>query len=80
MKSYSFILLIRGADVLAEQHADALFEAGCGDALFGERGGVQFADFDGRPTRSPVRSEARSTTSRAQSPTRRSCASSPTTS
>lgn len=46
MKSYSFILLIRGADVLAEQHADALFEAGCGDALFGERGGVQFADFD----------------------------------
>jgi hypothetical protein len=46
MTSYSFVLLIRGADVLAEQHADALFEAGCGDALFGERGGTQFADFD----------------------------------
>src|SRR4051812_27948478 len=46
MNSYSFVLLIRGADVLAEQHADALFEAGCADALFGERGGSQFADFD----------------------------------
>ena len=47
MDTYSFILLIRGADVLAEEHADALFEAGCGDALFGERGGrLQYADFD----------------------------------
>jgi hypothetical protein len=46
MDTYSFILLVRGADILAEEHADALFEAGCGDALFGERDGVQYADFD----------------------------------
>ena len=46
MDTYSFIFIIRGADVLAEEHADALFEAGCDDALFGERDGVQYADFD----------------------------------
>jgi hypothetical protein len=46
MDTYSFTLLIRGTDVLADEHTDALFEAGCDDALFGERDGVQYADFD----------------------------------
>jgi hypothetical protein len=46
METYSFTVLIRGADVLAEEHADALFEAGCDDALFGEREGLQYADFE----------------------------------
>jgi hypothetical protein len=46
MDTHSFILIIHGADVLDERYADALYEAGCSDAMFGEREGVQYADFD----------------------------------
>jgi hypothetical protein len=46
MNTYSFVLLIRGTDILDERYADALFEAGCDDALFGERSAVRYADFD----------------------------------
>jgi len=43
-KTYTFTLLLQGADPL--EHLDALFEAGCDDAVFGERDGVYFAEFD----------------------------------
>lgn len=43
-KIYTFILLLQGASPL--EHLDALYEAGCGDALIGERDGVFFAEFD----------------------------------
>ena len=46
MDTYTFTLLLDGPDVLAEATLDAFAEAGCDDALFGERGNVAFADFD----------------------------------
>jgi hypothetical protein len=42
--THSFTLLLRGRNPL--EHLDALYEAGCDDALFGEREGVFFAEFD----------------------------------
>jgi len=42
--THTFILLLRGANPLA--YLDALFEAGCDDALFGERERTYFAEFD----------------------------------
>lgn len=46
MRNHSFTLFLRGADVLDDAPLDALYEAGCGDALFGERDGAQYAAFD----------------------------------
>jgi hypothetical protein len=46
MRTHSFTLLLAGPDVTEESVVDALFEAGCGDALFGRRDSVQYADFD----------------------------------
>ncbi len=43
---YSFILFFSGADVLDDERLDALYEAGCDDALFGERDGAQYGAFD----------------------------------
>jgi hypothetical protein len=43
---FSFTVTVEGADVLAEEAQDALFEAGCGDATFGISNGVQTAEFD----------------------------------
>jgi hypothetical protein len=45
-KTYSFTLYLSGADVLSDENMDALYEAGLGDAAFGERDGAQFAAFD----------------------------------
>lgn len=45
-KTYSFTLYLRGPDVLTDENMDALYEAGCGDAAFGERDGAQYAAFD----------------------------------
>jgi hypothetical protein len=42
----SFTLYLKGPDVLEDEHMDALFEAGCDDAVFGERDGAQYATFD----------------------------------
>jgi hypothetical protein len=41
---FSFTLLLRGVDPL--EHLDPLFEAGCDDAVFGEREGSYYAEFD----------------------------------
>ncbi len=45
-KTYSFTLFLKGADVLLDESLDALYEAGCDDAVFGERDGAQYAAFD----------------------------------
>lgn len=46
MRAHTFTLLLQGPDVTERPVVDALFEAGCADALFGRRDLVQFADFD----------------------------------
>jgi hypothetical protein len=46
LNTYTFTLIIDGPDATDEPVIDALFEAGCDDALFGRRDRVQFADFD----------------------------------
>jgi hypothetical protein len=40
-----FSLIIRGVDALEPEHIDALYAAGCDDAVFGTRDGAFFADF-----------------------------------
>lgn len=45
-KTYSFTLFLRGPDVLSDENLDALYEAGCDDAVFGELDGAQYAAFD----------------------------------
>jgi hypothetical protein len=43
---HSFTLFLDGADVLSDENIDALYEAGCDDALFGSRDGAQYGAFD----------------------------------
>lgn len=43
--NHQFTVTVEGADLLAEAHLDALFEAGCDDASFGFCDGVQEAAF-----------------------------------
>jgi predicted DNA-binding transcriptional regulator AlpA len=45
-KTYSFTLILSVADGITQEVEDALFEAGCDDALLGSRNGVLFLDFD----------------------------------
>lgn len=45
-KTHTFTLYLSGVDLLADEHMDALYEAGCDDALFGERDSAQYATFD----------------------------------
>ncbi len=45
MPTHEFILIIEGADVLADEALDALFEAGCGDGGFGVSNQIQEAHF-----------------------------------
>ena len=44
--TYTFTLVAEGADLTSGEIVDALYEAGCGDALFGSRGAVHFGEFD----------------------------------
>ena len=46
MRSWSFTLIVEGKDLQSEETFDALFEAGCDDALVGRTNGVQYMDFD----------------------------------
>jgi hypothetical protein len=46
MTTHTFTLIIDGPDVTQARIVDALFDAGCRDALLGRRDRVQFADFD----------------------------------
>jgi hypothetical protein len=43
---HSFTIFFNGADVLDDEQFDALYEAGCDDALFGVRDGAQYGAFD----------------------------------
>ncbi len=45
-KTHSFTLVLEGTDVMEERMLDALFDAGCADALFGERDGLRYAEFN----------------------------------
>lgn len=47
-QTYTFTLLLQGPDPLTPEHLDALFEHGCDDATFGQRGPVSYAEFDRR--------------------------------
>jgi hypothetical protein len=49
-KTYSFTLFLSGPNVLTDENLDALYEAGCDDAMFGERDGAQYAAFDREAT------------------------------
>ena len=46
MKSYEFVLIVEGPDLQSDGLVDAIFEAGCDDALVGCSNGVQFVDFE----------------------------------
>lgn len=46
MRAYQFALIVEGADLQSDEMFDAVFEAGCDDALVGCSDGVQFVDFD----------------------------------
>jgi hypothetical protein len=50
MKSFNFTLIFEGLDELDEDVVSALFEAGCDDALFGERHATPFGEFDREAT------------------------------
>jgi hypothetical protein len=43
---YSFTLQVAGISTEGDRYEDALFEAGCDDALAGVVGGTMFLDFD----------------------------------
>lgn len=46
MQRFTFTLTVEGRDLQAGEVVDALFDAGCDDALVGSSEGVQFLDFD----------------------------------
>lgn len=46
MTDYQFTVIVHGADLQSEEAVDALFEAGCDDALIGVVDGAQYLDFD----------------------------------
>ncbi len=46
MPAYQFMLIVEGPDLQDRARIDALYEAGCGDALVGRSHGVQYLDFD----------------------------------
>jgi hypothetical protein len=46
MTTYHFTLIVEGADLQSAANVDALFEAGCDDALVGRVDDVQFVEFD----------------------------------
>ena len=45
-KTYRFTIVLRGIDVITEDVAEALFEAGCDDSSPGSHGGHAYAAFD----------------------------------
>ena len=50
MTLFSFTVTVEGADILEDGAQEALFEAGCDDALFSSSEGVQVGDFDREAT------------------------------
>ena len=46
MSTHQFTLIVAGPDLQSDNTIDALFEAGCNDALVGCTDGIQYLDFD----------------------------------
>lgn len=46
MSVFTFTLVVEGPDLQTDEIVNALYEAGCDDALVGRSDGVQFLDFD----------------------------------
>ena len=46
MPTFTFTLIVEGPDLQVDETIDALFEAGCDDALVGRSEGIQYLDFD----------------------------------
>ncbi|MCY3863628.1 MAG: hypothetical protein OXG34_01090 [bacterium] len=46
MQGFTFTLTVQGRDLQTGEAVDALYDAGCDDALVGSSEGVQFLDFD----------------------------------
>lgn len=46
MATFNFTLIVEGPDLQADDVVDALFEAGCDDALVGRADGIQYLDFE----------------------------------
>ena len=46
MSTYHFTLIVDGPDVQSGSAIDALYEAGCDDALIGRTDGIQYIEFD----------------------------------
>jgi hypothetical protein len=44
--TYSFVIYVKGVDVLSDASMDALQAAGCDDATLGAREGARYAAFD----------------------------------
>ena len=46
MQGFTFTVTVEGRDLQAGEVVDALFDAGCDDALVGPSEGAQFLEFD----------------------------------
>ena len=46
MSTHHFTLIVDGPDIQGDAVIDALYEAGCDDALVGRADGVQYVEFD----------------------------------
>lgn len=46
MPTFTFTLIAEGSDLQSDEFVDAVYEAGCDDALVGQANGVQYVDFD----------------------------------
>ena len=46
MSTHHFTLIVDGPDVQSDAVVDALYEAGCDDALIGQTDGIQYVEFD----------------------------------
>lgn len=46
MSTHHFTLIVDGPDIRSDAVIDALYEAGCDDALVGRVDGIQYVEFD----------------------------------
>ena len=46
MSTHHFTLIVDGPDIQSDAIIDALYEAGCDDALIGRADGIQYVEFD----------------------------------
>jgi hypothetical protein len=46
VKTYEFDVILKGIEELTDEHADALFDAGCDDGTLASRDGITWIHFD----------------------------------